>query len=124
VPIVDLSEQATVSTEYGRWQALNAPLDLTGFGINAFVADIGEKEDEGHDESESGQEELYIVVAGSAVITVDGVEHVAKPGTLVSAPDPSVTRSIRVLESGTRILCLGALPGKGDEGYGEWVVPA
>jgi hypothetical protein len=33
-------------------------------------------------------------------------------------------RSIRVLESGTRILCIGALPGTGDEGYGDWIVPA
>lgn len=124
MPIVNLSEQSAVATEYGRWQALNTPLDLSGFGVNALVADLGERTDTGHDESESGQQELYIVVTGSAVITLDGVEHVAKPGTLVSAPDPRSLRSIRVLEHGTRILCLGALPGAGDEGFGEWVVPA
>jgi mannose-6-phosphate isomerase-like protein (cupin superfamily) len=124
MPIVNLSELATVATEYGRWQALNGPLRLTGFGVNAMVADIDERIDTGHDESESGQEELYIVVAGSAVITVDGVEHVARPGTLVSAPDPLVVRSIRPLESGTRIVCLGAPKGSGDEGYGDWIVPA
>jgi uncharacterized cupin superfamily protein len=123
VPIVDLSEQAHVTTAYGRWTALNRALGLTGFGINAFVADLDERTDTGHDESDSGQQELYIVVTGAAVITVDGVEHVARPGTLVSAPDPATTRSIRVLERGTRIVCLGSLPGTGDEGFGDWIVP-
>jgi uncharacterized cupin superfamily protein len=123
VPIVDLSEQAHVATEYGRWAPLNGALGLTGFGINAFVADLGERTDAGHDETESGQQELFIVVAGAAVITVDGVEHVARPGTLVSAPDPSTSRSIRVLERGTRLVCLGALPGTGGEGFGDWIVP-
>jgi uncharacterized cupin superfamily protein len=117
VPIVNLSEISTVATEYGRWQALNGPLGLTGFGVNAFTADVGERIESGHDETESGQEELYVVLAGSAVVTVDGVEHVATPGTLISAPNPATMRSLRVLESGTRILCIGAAPGTGDEGY-------
>jgi uncharacterized cupin superfamily protein len=124
VPIVNLSELSTVATSFGRWQALNGPLELTGFGINAFTADIGEEIDTSHDERDSRQQELYVVLRGSAVVTVDGVEHVANPGTLISAPDPATVRSIRVLESGTRILCIGALPGTGDEGYGDWIVPA
>jgi uncharacterized cupin superfamily protein len=124
VPIVNLAEQATVQTEYGRWQALNAPLGLDVFGVNGFVADVGERVDTGHDESESGQQELYIVVQGSAVITVDGVEHVANPGTLVSAPDPNTVRSIRVLESGTRIICLGGPKSADGEAYGAWIQPA
>jgi uncharacterized cupin superfamily protein len=124
VPIVNLSELSTVTTAYGRWQALNTPLGLSGFGVNAFTADIGESLDSSHDETESGQQELYVVLTGSAVVTVDGVEHVANPGTLIAAPDPATVRSLRVLESGTRILCIGAPPGSGDEGYGDWVVPA
>jgi uncharacterized cupin superfamily protein len=123
VPIVNLSELSTVATSFGRWQALNAPLGLSGFGINAFTADIGDAIDTEHDETESQQQELYIVVTGSAVVTVNGVEHVANPGTLISAPDPATVRSIRVLESGTRILCIGARPGTGSEGFGDWVVP-
>ncbi len=124
MPIVNLTELSTVATEFGRWQALNAPLGLTGFGVNAFTADIGERIDTGHDETDSQQEELYIVVGGSAVVTVDGVEHVATPGTLISVPDPATARSMRVLESGTRIVCIGAQAGSGSEGYGDWVVPA
>jgi uncharacterized cupin superfamily protein len=124
VPIVNLSELSPVTTAFGRWQALNGPLGMTGFGVNAFTADVGEQIDLEHDEADSGQQELYIVVVGSAVVTVDGVDHVANPGTLISAPDPGTTRSLRVLESGTRIICIGARPGSGDEGYGGFVVPA
>ena len=121
--IVKLEDVPVVLTEDGRWRALNGPLPLTAFGINAFNTDIGEDTDSAHDESASGQQELYIVVAGRALITVGSEQHEAGVGTLVSAPDPSVTRSFRALEDGTRIVCLGGLPGTGDEGYGSWVVP-
>ena len=121
--IVKLEDVPVVLTEDGRWQALNGPLGLTAFGINAFNTDIGEDTDSAHDESASGQQELYIVVAGRALITVGSEQHEAGVGTLVSAPDPAVTRSFRALEDGTRIVCLGGLPGSGDEGYGSWVVP-
>ena len=122
--IVKLDDVPIVPTEDGRWQALNAPLGLTGFGVNAFNVDAGEDVDMTHDESESSQQELYIVVAGRALITIDGEEHEAAVGTLVSVPDPQAIRSIRALEDGTRVVCIGAAPGTGDEGYGDWIVPA
>jgi mannose-6-phosphate isomerase-like protein (cupin superfamily) len=121
---VKLDDVPIVLTEDGRWQALNAPLGLTGFGINAFNVDTDEDTDSAHDETASQQEELYIVVAGRAVITIGGVEHEAGVGTLVSATDPAAIRSFRALVDGTRIVCIGATPGTGDEGYGSWVVPA
>ena len=122
--IVTLDEVPVVATEDGRWQALNAPLGISGFGINAFNVDTDEDTDSSHDESASQQEELYIVVAGRAVITVGGEEHEAGVGTLVAAPDPNAIRSIRALEDGTRVICIGATPGTGDEGYGDWIEPA
>ena len=63
MPIVDLCT-ARHATAYGRWQALNAPLGVTAFGINAIVCDPGEEIDTHHDETDSGQHEVYIVVAG------------------------------------------------------------
>jgi uncharacterized cupin superfamily protein len=119
---VRLDDVPIVLTEDGRWQALNGPLGLTGFGINAFNTDPGE-DDSAHDETGSGQQELYIVVAGRALITVGGEEHEAGVGTLVSATDPAAVRSIRALEAGTRVVCIGAAPGTGEEGYGSWIVP-
>jgi hypothetical protein len=122
--IVRLADVPIVSTEYGRWQPLNGPLELSGVGVNAFNADAGEDVDMTHDESETKQQELYIVVAGRAGLTIDGVEHEAAVGTIVSVPDPAVVRSLRALEDGTRVVCIGASPGTGDEGYGDWIVPA
>ena len=124
MPIVKLDDVPIVATEDGRWQALNGPLGITGFGINAFNVDTDEDTDIPHDESDSQQQELYIVVAGRAVITVGGEQHEATVGTIVSATDPSQVRSIRALEDGTRVVCVGARPGTGDEGYGQWIVPA
>jgi hypothetical protein len=120
--IVKLDDVPIVLTEDGRWQALNGPLGLTGFGINAFTTDADEDLPP-HDETASQQQELYIVVAGRAVITIGGEQHEAGVGTLVSATDPAALRSIRALEDGTRVVCIGASPGTGDEGYGDWIVP-
>ena len=123
MPLVKLTDVPVVATEDGRWQALNAPLGITGFGINAFNVDTNEDTDILHDEADSQQEELYIVVSGRALITVGGEEREAGVGTLVSAADPQAIRSIRALEDGTRVVCIGSAPGTGDEGYGGWIVP-
>jgi uncharacterized cupin superfamily protein len=123
MPIVELAELPIIATEHGRWQKLNDPLGITGFGVNAFNVDAGEDVDLTHDESESKQQELYVVVAGRAGLTIDGVEHEATVGTLMSVPDPATMRSLRALEDGTRILCIGSTAGTGDEGYGDWIVP-
>jgi mannose-6-phosphate isomerase-like protein (cupin superfamily) len=121
--IVKLDDVPVIPTEDGRWQALNAPLGVTGFGINAFNVDTNEDTDISHDEAGSQQEELYIVVAGRALITVAGEEREAGVGTLVSATDPQAIRSIRALEDGTRVVCIGSAAGTGDERYGGWTVP-
>jgi uncharacterized cupin superfamily protein len=124
MPIVEPGDVPVVMTEYGPWQGLNAPLGITGFGVNVFCAGAGDDIDMEHHEAESNQEEIYVVLAGRAGLTIDGVEHEAGVGTFMSAPDPAAVRSIRALEDGTRILCIGARPGSGDEGYGAFVVPA
>ena len=63
MPVVDLTAHPTVTTPYGRWQPLNGPLGVAGFGISAIVCDPGEEFDIEHDETESGQQEAYIVKA-------------------------------------------------------------
>jgi uncharacterized cupin superfamily protein len=123
MPVVRLAELPTVPTVFGRWQALNAPLGLSGFGINVLTADPGEPLDTLHDETDSNQEEVYVVVTGRAIFTLDGVEHEVGPGTLVSAA-PSTVRSLRAADADTRVVCIGAKPGTGEEGFGAFIVPA
>lgn len=124
MPIIDLADAPVTATSYGRWQALNAPLGLTAFGVNAMVCDPGEAIDTAHDESDSGQQEIYVVVAGRAEFTLGGDVSEAGPGTIVAAPDPSAPRSFRPLEPGTRVVCIGAAPADGAPGFGEWIAEA
>ena len=121
--VVDLETHPVTPTEYGRWQPLNEPLGLTGFGLSAIVCDPGEDFDITHDESESGQQEAYVVVTGRAEFRIGEETTEAGPGTVVSAPDPAAVRSYRALQPGTRIVCIGAPPADGHD-YGAWITEA
>jgi uncharacterized cupin superfamily protein len=122
---VDLASAPVTPTPYGRWQPLNAALGLTGAGVSAIVCDPGEEFDIEHDEAETGQQEVYVVVAGRAEFTIGDERIEAAPGTVVAAPDPAATRNYRALEPGTRIVCLG-VPGDagGGQSYGTWISEA
>jgi len=61
-----------------------------------------------HDEDED--EELYLVMAGSAVFELDGERIDAPTGTFVFAP-PGVKRTAFAQEAGTTVLALGGTPG-------------
>jgi uncharacterized cupin superfamily protein len=121
MPSVDLSTHPVTKSPYGRWQALNGELGLAAFGINAIVCDPGEIIDTEHDESNSGQEEAYIVVAGRAEFRVGSDVTEAGPGTVVAVADTSVTRSFRALEPGTRVVCVGAVPAADAPEFGAWI---
>ena len=121
MPTVDLSTHPVTPSPYGRWQALNAPLGLAAFGINAIVCDPGETIDTEHDEADTGQQEAYIVVAGRAEFRVGSEVTEAGPGTVIAVADIAVTRSFRALEPGTRVVCVGAVPAGDAPEYGTWI---
>jgi hypothetical protein len=82
------------------------------FGIHGFGANAYTPNDEGtlineHDESGSGQEELYVVLDGNATFEVDGETIEAPAGTFVAVP-PGVKR--KATGEGT-ILAIGGTPG-------------
>ena len=64
--VLHLSDVPAAAIDAGRWQALNGPLGVTTFGVNAVVMDPGEEIDIEHDETESGHQEVYVVVSGRA----------------------------------------------------------
>ena len=77
-----------------------------------------------HDEVETGQQEVYIVVAGRAQFTIGEETVEAGPGEIVAIADPAVTRGFIALDPVTRIVCVGAaLDGK-EQAYGEWITDA
>jgi hypothetical protein len=103
MPLVDLTHHPVKPTEFGRWQQLNGPLGVEAFGMNAIVCEPGEAFDIEHDEADTGHQRIE-----------------AAPGTVVSAPDPSQTRSYRALAADTRIVCIGA-PVVAQGAYGAWI---
>ncbi len=75
----------------GRWLLARRSLGLESFGMNLVEIEPGGGIPE-HDETARDQEEVYVVLAGTAVAIVDGEEYPAPAGTYVRlAPEPSRT---------------------------------
>ena len=95
----------------GRSIPVREHLGIHAFGVNAFTPGedgtlIGD-----HDESGSGQEELYIVLDGSVTFEIDGETVDAPTGTLVFV-GPEARR--KATGEGT-VLAIGAAPGQAYE---------
>ena len=83
-------------------------LGIKAFGINAFTPGEDALLINEHDESGSGQEELYIVLDGTATFELDGETVEATAGTLVFV-SPETRR--KATGDGT-VLVLGGTPGE------------
>jgi len=92
----------------GRDIPVREHFGIHAFGVNAYTPRedgtlIGE-----HDESPTGQEELYIVLDGNATFEVDGETIAAPAGTFLSVPPESRRKATG---DGT-VLVVGATPGE------------
>ena len=106
-----LEEIPTVPDADSDWHPLQHHFGLTAFGANLFTArDAGDELIGAHDETGSGQEELYLVLRGSARFSLDDETHDVVAVGVVAVPDASVTRAAVALEAGTMLLALGAPP--------------
>ena len=93
------------------WFPLQYHFGVTAFGVNVYVAvAAGDELLDRHDETHSGQEELYLVVAGAARFEIDGEEVRAEAPFVVAVNDPAVMREARALEAGTTVVALGGEP--------------
>jgi len=97
------------------WSPIRRELDVRSFGINAWSGDEGARLVGEHDEKTSGQEELYLVLSGSALFTVDGEELEAEPGRVVLVRDPASKRTAVASADGTVVLSVGGKPGEAFE---------
>jgi tetratricopeptide (TPR) repeat protein len=91
-------------------------LGIKAFGTSAVRSDggrlISEHDEAGFRIGQSGQEELYVVVAGRATFTVNGEQVDAPAGTVVFVGDPSTKRGAVSEEAGTIVLAVGGKPGE------------
>jgi tetratricopeptide (TPR) repeat protein len=100
------------------WRAVRHHLGITAFGANAWTGkNAGDRIINEHDESDFGEEELYVVLTGRATFELDGAQVDAPAGTFVAVP-PGVTRTAFAAEDGTTIVAVGATPGKPYVGAG------
>jgi hypothetical protein len=94
------------------WYPLQHALGLETFGANVFVARHADHVlVEEHDEVKSGQQELYVLLEGSAVFELDGEELRIERGDVLAITDPAVRRRARGLKEGTTLLVVGSANG-------------
>lgn len=94
------------------WRPIRRRFDIRAFGVNAYTPlEVGSQVIETHTESQLGHEEIYLVLRGRALFTVDGNEHELAAGQLVFVSDPLLERGAVALDADTVVLALGGKPG-------------
>jgi hypothetical protein len=112
--VVHIDELDRIRVAGVNWRPVRRTLGITGFGVNAYTADADEQLIEEHDETGGGSgrhEELYIVIAGQALFTIDGEEFDASPGTLIHIPETAARRSALAVIDGTTAIVVGGRRG-------------
>jgi mannose-6-phosphate isomerase-like protein (cupin superfamily) len=94
----------------GGMRLARAALGVSSFGmqVEEFPPNFDQYPEHSHDED--GQEEVYVVLRGSAEIEVEGERIALDPDTIVRV-GPGVKRRLFAGPEGVRILALGGVPG-------------
>jgi quercetin dioxygenase-like cupin family protein len=96
------------------WKLARKALGTSSFGFNLVELAPGGQIPE-HDEAESGQDEVYIVLEGEATLRIGGADHPAPAGTFASI-EPPVSRTILNRSDGPIVaLLIGVDPSGGYE---------
>lgn len=97
-----------------RFRPAREALGVTAWGMNVMQLDPGCEGYPEHDHAKDGQEEVYVVLEGSAVVQADGGETAVRKGDFVRV-GASVRRKFVTREEGVTLLAIGGTPGKGYE---------
>jgi hypothetical protein len=93
----------------GFAKLVRAGLDITAFG--AQIMDLPpDYTTAAHDESDTGQQELYVALRGGGAIVAGDVRLALDPDHLVRV-DAGVDRVLTSGPAGLRVLCIGGVPG-------------
>ena len=76
----------------GNWSLVRRSLGITAFGINLVDIPPGEGIPE-HNETDRDQEELFVVLSGSALLIIDG-ERIPAPAGTMARLDPEPRRTV------------------------------
>jgi hypothetical protein len=108
---IDSAEAVPLDQGLG-WVPVRRRLGIEAFGVNAFrAANRGEVVIEDHVES-PGQEELYVVLRGSARLAIDGELVDVDAGSAVFVANPDARRCATALMEDTIVLAVGGWRGR------------
>jgi mannose-6-phosphate isomerase-like protein (cupin superfamily) len=102
------------SINHGAVKLAGDELGVESFGLQVLDLPPGFVDYPEHDHADDGQEEVYIVLAGSAEVAVADERVDAAAGTLVRVEAAS-RRKLVPGPDGARILAIGCAPGGGYE---------
>jgi quercetin dioxygenase-like cupin family protein len=103
-------QAADVEPAFGAFRKMRAALGVEGFGINQVELPAGASGRE-HDETSSGQEEVYVVLSGAGRMTVDGEDVPLRAGTWLRI-DAGSTRLPTAGPDGMTFIAVGGPPGQ------------
>jgi uncharacterized cupin superfamily protein len=93
----------------GFAKLVRSGLDITAFGVQ--IMDLPpDYTTAAHDESDTGQQELYVALRGSGAVVADQTRLALDPEHLVRV-DAGVDRELTSGPDGLRVLCIGGVPG-------------
>jgi quercetin dioxygenase-like cupin family protein len=117
--IADVNEIPPAKDDWpATWKSVRHHFGITGFGVNAVTKDAGNVLIPEHDETASGQQELYFVHAGEARAILDGEEIAVPAGSFVHC-EPGTKRKLEAAASPTTLVVVGGTPGRPYE-VGPW----
>jgi len=91
------------------WRLARKALGTSAFGFNLVEIDPGGQIPE-HDESGSGQVELYAILEGEAVLRIEGEDHPAPVGTFASIEPPATRTILNRSDAPVTALLIGVQP--------------
>jgi mannose-6-phosphate isomerase-like protein (cupin superfamily) len=100
----------------GVFRRARASLGASAFGMQVLQMPAGADFYPNHDHAHDGQEEVYVVLGGSAEFDIDGERVHVEPETAVRVA-AATKRQIHPGPDGVRILAVGGVPG------GSYVAP-
>jgi mannose-6-phosphate isomerase-like protein (cupin superfamily) len=95
----------------GSYKRARAELGVEAFGMQVIDMPPNLEQYPEHDHSESGQEEVFVVLRGGGEIEVDGERVAIDPETLIRI-GPNARRKLLPGDQGMRVLALGGVPGQ------------
>jgi len=109
--------ESTEGSGDSTWRLARKALGTSAFGFNLVEIDPGGGIPE-HDESGSGQVELYAILEGEAVLRIEGEDHPAPAGTFASIEPPATRTILNRSEGPVTALLIGVQPEGGFEPAG------